>query len=219
MSMKRFVPIMVLCMYGILSFAQTEGKKFSAYILPEFKQGKVLMKSGVSYNALLNYDALTEEMVFVNKGDVLAIADEEVELVDTVFVAGRNFVTLNHKFVEVVYSSSTVLYAAYKCKLSSEGKPGAYGDTSQTSAITTASGFYSGGNRYYLSSPDMYKLKPYTWYWLMKDGKLSRFINIKQLANLYRNKDEKLKAYLKHNNVIFDNQEDIARLISYLEAD
>jgi len=218
-NMKRLLLILLLCMYGLLSYPQTTGKQFSAYILPEFVQGKVLMKTGMSYNALLNYDALTEEMVFTNKGNVLAIADEEVELVDTIYLAGKKFVTLNHKFVEILYNSSAILYAGYKCELSSQGKPGAYGDTSQTSAVTTASAFYSGSNRYNLTSPDMYKTKPYTWYWLMKNGKLSRFINIKQLANIYRNKGEKFKAYLRENNVIFDNQEDVTRLISYMETD
>lgn len=217
--MKRLFPILLLCTYGLLSYPQTSEKQLSAYIFPEFVQGKVLMKTGLSYNALLNYDVLTEEMVFANKGNVLAIADEEVELVDTIYIAGKKFVTLNHKFVEILYNSSAILYAGYKCNLSNQGKPGAYGDTSQTSAIATASLFYSGTNRYDLSSSDRYQTKPYTWYWLMKNGKLSRFINIKQLSNLYRDKDEKFKAYLKENNVNFDNQEDIVSLISYMETD
>jgi hypothetical protein len=218
-TMKHFYLILFLFLSISICYPQTGEKGITAYILPEFSQGKVLMKSGESYNASLNYDALTEEMVFVNKGNKLAIADEEVELVDTIYFSGREFVTLNHKFVEVLYHSSVALYAGYKCKLSNRGKPGAYGDTSQTSAITTASGFYSGTNRYDLSTSDRFQKKPYTWYWLMKKGKLNRFINLKQLANLYRDKAEKFNAYLKENDVNFDNQGDITKLISYLETD
>ena len=217
--MKHFILSLILCLSFTLAYSQSEGKEFSAYIFPEFIQGKVLMKTGMSYNALLNYDALTEEMVFVNKSKKLAIAGDEVELVDTIVISGRKFVTLDHKFVELVYDSAVILFAGYKCKLSSHGKPGAYGDTSQTAAITTASGFYTGTTRYELSSPDLYQVKPYTWYWLMKNGKLSRFINFRQLSSIYRDKDEKLKKYLENNVVIFEEAEDVVLLIRFLEKD
>jgi hypothetical protein len=44
---------------------------------------------------LLNYNSLTEEMIFENNGKKLAIGKGELELVDTVFIKDRKFVILN----------------------------------------------------------------------------------------------------------------------------
>lgn len=170
------------------------------------------------YKTLLNYNLLSEEMIFENKGEKLAIAKEELELVDTVFIEDRKFFTLNNRFVELINHSIFDLYAEHKCKLKFLGKPSAYGGTSLTSASTSASSFYSGGNFYELKLPDHYEVNPYTWYWLKKNGELNRFINIKQLMKLYDNKKELFKIYVKMHDVKYDNELSIVQLINYLES-
>jgi len=175
------------------------------------------MKNGVKNKALLNYNSLTEEMIFVDKGKKLAIGDTELELVDTIFIIDRKFFTLNKKFVELIFHSKCDLYAEHKCNLIEKGKQAAYGGTSETSATTSYSSLVSDGRFYELELPDNYRIDPYTTYWLKKNDELNKFVSIKQLMKLYDDKKDLFKAYIKNHDVKYKNQLSIVQLIEYLE--
>ena len=177
------------------------------------------MKDGMVNTALLNYNSLTEEMIFDNNGQKRAIDINEILLVDTVFIKDRIFVVLNEKFVELLHHSKWDLYAEHKCKVEESGKPSGYGGSTQTGAATSVSSLYSQGRVLYdLKLPDEYKTKPYTIYWLKKNGELNRFINMRELKKSYPDKKELLKKYLKINSVKYQDQESITQLIEYLES-
>jgi hypothetical protein len=201
-----------------MSYSQSKVIELSHYLFPEFTQGVILMKSGIKNKALLNYNSLTEEMIFENNGKKLAIGKGELELVDTVFIKDRKFFTLNSKFIELIYHSKCDLYAEHKCSVKEPGKPAAYGGTTETSATTSYSSFSSGGKIYELKLPDGYETKTYTYYWLKKNGELNKFINMRQLMKLYYDKEDLFKAYVKKNAVDFNKQESIVQLIKYLET-
>jgi hypothetical protein len=216
--MKRVIYLLIFGLSLTKSFSQANVMELSHYILPEFTKGIVLMKSGVKNEALLNYNLLTEEMIFENKGKKLAIGGSELELVDTVYIKDRKFVTLNNKFVELLYHSKCDLYSENKCSMKEPGKPSAYGGTSETTAATSYSSVYSGGIAYDLKLPDGYVTKPYSYYWLKKDGELNKFVNMRQLMKLYGDKEALFKAYVKKQDVKFNNQESIVQLVKYLET-
>jgi hypothetical protein len=186
------------------------------YLFPEFTKGIVLMKTGIKKEASLNYNSLTEEMVFENKGTKLALS--QLELIDTVYISNRKFFPLKDKFVEIIYNSKYSLYAEHKCKIKDPGKPAAYGGTSQTSATSSYSSYIMGGQIYELKLPEGYKTNPYTNYWLKKDGKLTMFINIRQLSKLFADKEVLFKEYIKKHDVKYDNQSSIIELIRFLET-
>ncbi len=52
-----------------------KGTVISHYLFPELTAGQVLMKDGTLNAAMLNYNAITEEIVFQQNGQVLALAD------------------------------------------------------------------------------------------------------------------------------------------------
>jgi hypothetical protein len=200
------------------AYSQSEVIEDYHYLFPEFTQGVVLMKSGTKNNALLNYNLLTEEMVFEDKGKKFSLGKEEQELVDTVFIKNRKFFKLNNTFIEFIYHSKFDLYAEHKCSVKQPGKPAGYGGTSETSAITSYSSYLSGGLVYELKLPNGYETKPYNYYWLKKNGGLNKFMNMRQLMKLYDDKEDLFKAYIKKNEVIFNNQESMVQLIKYLET-
>lgn len=217
--MKRILVIFLLNLVLFSSFAQNRGVELSHYIFPEFKNGTVLMKSGQQHQALLNYNTLSEEMIFEDKGRKLAISKEEKEKVDTVFIEGRKFFVLNGRFAELIYRSGYELYAEYRCDVKYPGKPAGYGGTSETSSVSTYSGVYSGGVLYELKLPDDFKIKPYIIYWLKKDGVINKFVNLKQLNKIFSDRKDLIKEYISSNNPDFNDRESLIRLIRYLEAD
>ncbi len=78
--------------------------KLVQYVFNEFSPGTVKVKSGETYNQVLNYNILTNEMIFDNDGKYLAIANPEN--VDTVYISERKFIPLNNKFYEVLVNQT-----------------------------------------------------------------------------------------------------------------
>ena len=216
--MKRLFYFLIFSLSFTTLYSQNYAVVLSHYLFPEFTQGTILMKNGIKNNALLNYNSLTEEMIFKDNGNMLAIGKTEMELIDTVFIKDRKFITLNNKFVELISHSTCDLYVEHKCRVIPPGKPSGYGGTSQTSSATTYSSILSGGRAYALKLPDDYEVIPYSYYWLRKNGELNRFINMKQLMRIYDDKKDLFKAYVKKHDVKYEDQESIVQLIEYLEA-
>ena len=216
--MKFVFCFLIYSLSLISSFAQVKSVPLSHYVFPVFNQGEVLMKTGKSSKAMLNYNSLSEEMVFDNKGQKLAIIDEQLKQIDTVYIKNRKFFRLNDKFLELLFHSNTDLYAEYRCHIIYPGKPNGLGGTTQTSSSRTYSTIISGMLIYDLSLPEGYKTTPYTYYWLKKDGELHKFKNLKQLTKLYADKKDLYKDYIKMHEVKFNEQESIVQLVNYLEA-
>lgn len=214
--MKRVVYLLIMNILVVTGYSQVRVLELSHYLFPEFTKGVVLMKTGVKNEALLNYNSLTEEMIFDNKGTKLALG--QLDQVDTVYIQNRKFFPLNKKFVEIVYQSKYALYAEHKCSVKDPGKPAAYGGTSQTSATTTYSSYFSGGQVYELKLPEGFETRPFIDYWLKKDGEVNKFLSVRQMAKLFGEKENLCKAYLKKTDVKYENQESIVEMIKFLEA-
>ncbi len=216
--MNRIIASAIFNLVLVSSFAQRQAVDLSHYIFPGFTVGTVLLKSGYVYQDSLNYNAFSEEMIFLDKGRKLAIGKEDISKVDTVYIMDRKFFILNDGFVELVYRSGCELYAEYRCDVKFPGKPAPYGGTSETTSVSTYSGVYSGGMLYELKLPDGYKIKPYTIYWLKKDGEIKKFASLKQLTRLFDDRKDMLREYISTRNVDYNDQESLIELIRYLDV-
>jgi hypothetical protein len=216
--MKLVLSILISNLMVVSSFAQSKSVEISHYIFPEFTQGVVLMKSGEKVKTLLNYNSLTEEMIYIDNGTKLAIVDKSLASIDTVFIRDKKFIPVKNKFYESIYHSKFDLYIEHKCFVNFPGKPAAYGGTSQTSSSTSYSSIFSEGVKLELKLPDGYEVQPYSCYWIKKNEAYKMFKNLRQLKNLYSTKKELFNAYVKEHNVEYDHQESIIRFIEYLES-
>ena len=213
--MRQFICLLILSTLFNQGYAQSQKGEVAHYLFPAFTRGTVLMKSGVKNETMLNYNSLTEEMIFEQQGKKLAIG--QLEQVDTVYVAGRKFFLLQNKFVEIIYHAKYDLYAEHKCNLKDPGKPAAYGGTSQTSSTTSYSSYSANGQMYELKLPEGFETNPYLIYWLKKDGKLSKFLSVRQLSKLFEEQSVLFKKYIKENKVSENDPASVVVLIKYLE--
>jgi len=213
--MKTPILLLTLCLLAFSGQCQKNKVELSHYIFPEFVKGTVLMKTGVKNSTMLNYNAFTEEMIFDTNGKKLSIT--KLEEIDTVYIENRKFFPLKDKFVELIYRNKFELYAVHKCSVIDPGKPAAYGGTSQTSATTSYSSLSAGGQVYQLKLPDGYTTKPYTEYWLKRDGKLTMFVSLRQLSKLFSEKSDQFKKYVKEHKIVYDKEDSLVDLIKYLE--
>lgn len=215
--MKNYVFLILFMVLPLTAFSQ-KTITVSHYVFPEFQEGVVLMKNGVRNNVKLNYNAASEEVVFEDNGNKLAIVDEILPQIDTVFIADEKFIRQNNKFVKIMIDNLSInLFVEHKCRVTPPGKPAAYGGTSQTSSSTSYSSIMSGGRMYDLELPDDYKVAPYNVFWINRNGKLQSFSNISQLKRIYRDKKKLIDDYLKKNDVKLTDEKSIEDAIIYME--
>lgn len=216
--MKKMLTSFAVLLVVQLSFAQVKSIEVSHYLFSDFTQGILLMKNGTQSNAMLNYNSVTEEMIFDNRGQKLAVSEADMQRIDTVIIDGRKFVAVDAKFKEVLISADFSLFAEHKCNINLPDKPSAYGGRSSTSSISSYRQLSTSSGIYELQLPDGYEPKPYIVYWLKREDQKEKFINIRQLRRLYRAKRGDLRNYTREQDVDFNNQDDVARLIRFLEG-
>ena len=211
--MKR--KIIIALSFFVLSFLQLDGQitqvVLSHYVFPDFTDGYVSIGGGRTQQMRLNYNTVTEEMVFQRGEQVLAIGDAEMKELEYVAISGRKFVVKNGKFVEVLYEGKThTVYAEHRSTVVPPGNPAPYGGTSHVSAVDRYSGITGDGNMYYkLQLPDGYKVKPVMNYLVERDGKITRIFNLKQFRKVYSDKKDTFDKFIKENKIKFENLSDI----------
>lgn len=215
----RYILFLMLFSVGFSLTAQQQGKVISHYLFPSFVEGTVLLKNGTRNPAMLNYNAASEEMVFDQNGQMLAIADVTINQIDTVFVSNKKFIVRDKKFAEVLLDDPRYkLLAEHKCRVIPPAKPAAYGGTSQTSSTTSYSSWMGDGKVYQLQLPDDFKVNPYTVYWLNTGSVWKSFTSIGQIKKFYSKKKALYKKYTDEQKVNFEDQASVAHLIHYMET-
>jgi hypothetical protein len=213
---KQLYAFVILMLLDIAGYTQTNLMPVTHYVFPEFTKGIVLMKDGTENEASLNYNSLTSEMIFDTRGTKLALS--QLETIDTVFIGNRKFVPKENSFIELLFKSKYSLFVEYKSKMKDPGKPAGYGTTSQTSAITTYSKYFSNGRVYDMQLPEGFETQASVVYWLDKDGKMDKFLSIHQLSKMFKEKENVFKSFTKKNDVDYDDQKSIIELIRYMDA-
>lgn len=216
MNNKTFLLLFLFSLSFSLSAQQT--KEISHYLFPEFTHGTVLMKGGRENPALLNYNAATEEMVFDQNGQVLALSEPSLSQIDTVFINERQFVLKNKKFAEVLNKNGYKLLALYKCRILPPGNPAAFGGTSQTSSVDSYSSWQGDGRMYDLKLPDDFEVKPYTIYFLDNGSGLKEIKSMKQLKRQYRKKKTLFDQYISQHKPDYEDPEAMSLLVRFMET-
>jgi len=185
------------------------------YAFSQFLPGNIKMKSGETYDRILNYNIVTNEMIFENNGKYLAIANPEK--VDTVTINQRKFIFLNNKFYEILFNSKMPLMLEYTATIQEPGTSTGYGTTSNTASASTFKSLISQGGSYTLQLPEGYTVIPRYEYWILKNGQLERAGNERGLIKIFPKKKDAIKELVQKNQTNFSKTEDLIILVKSLE--
>lgn len=189
-------------------FAQTDT---THYVLPSFVEGSVKMKDGRTEIAMMDYNKLTEEMIFEKNGFMLAL--DSLVAIDTVNLDSRLFVPHDKVFYEVLVRGPVSLFIQHKCNLLAAGNPSGYGGTTETGAARNITSLTNSGRAYHLKLPTDYHVTDATQNWIRRNGTFYKANTASQIVKVFPDKSKELKQFIKSKNLDLKNTRDLVTLI------
>jgi len=182
-------------------------------LLPRFTNSLVKMKSGEKRRAVLNYNLIDQEMVFMQRGQFYVLDDPQ--LIDTVYMANRTFVPLEKGFYELAVTGPATLFIQHKAYAESLGVPTAFGARSQTTSYNYVKMIFGGNGAINLKFPDEFTIADDTEYWIRKEGVMVSFKSQRQFLKIFPEKKKEIDRYISENQVDFKNKQSIINLVQY----
>ncbi len=185
------------------------------YRYPNFTEGKLRFKNGITSAGRFNYNFLLGEMEFLQSRDTLSIADKKnIRLItvalDTFFY--------NNGYIEVISGGLVRVGLMQNIRLKSIERVGAYGTTDRTSSIDTYNSMAFNSNFYKLMpNEDWIFQKTHEYYFSTPGRDFVQFTRKNVLDNFPQKKDA-IKEYLKTNKIDFSSRDDLLRCARYLSS-
>lgn len=186
------------------------------FLYPEFISGKVFFRDGTKGMAMMNYNSLTDQMLFIDPhGDSLALQDENtIKFIaldkDTFyFDEGYKRLVANNNIVKVTEKKTWELVDIRK--IGSHDRP------TTTFAVTSYNSVTDrfGKTHDLLLNEDLVVRKKATYYF---GDRFNNFVpaNKKNLLALFPKEHSILTNYLKENKVNFDNRNDLEKVAQFV---
>lgn len=187
------------------------------FLYPQFIKGKVFFKNGIVSAAMMNYNSLHDQMLFIDaKGDSLALTDEKT--IGLVALGNDTFYYVNG-YIRLVTSNSVVKVAEKKVwevadirKIGAQDKP-AIG-VAVTSYSTITDGF---GRALDLILNEDLLLRKRSYYYF--GDMFNHFVPAgkKNLLSSFPINENVLANYLKENKINFNKRADLEKVAQFLE--
>ncbi|MDP4223763.1 MAG: hypothetical protein Q8868_10660 [Bacteroidota bacterium] len=184
------------------------------YQFPEFRDGKVKFKNGLTSSGRFNYNILTGEMDFVQAQDTMAFSNKKD--ISYVTVAMDTFFYSNG-YVDLISHGHVKIGMKQRILLKEIERKGAYGMTDRNSAIDTYNLVEAGGNFYKLTPNEDWVLGRSKQFYIKDSQGEFILLNKKYLFDLFPLKRDSIKEYLKSNKVDFRSEDDMRKLGDYLD--
>jgi hypothetical protein len=216
-SFLKFYISLIICGFtGFVSAQDSSEGSTPQYLFKQFVSGTVRMKNSQNQTQVLNYNTVTEKIVFIKDDKYYDLMNPEA--VDTIIIEGRKFVPVGKSFYEVLYSGKIPLYIQNKISLLPPGKPAGYGGTSQSSSSEYVSSINQDGIQWNLKIPSDYTVMPRSVYWIHRGTEWLDFTNEKQLLKLFPDKAGVLKERIKSDKIKFDKPEGMVELMKIINS-
>ncbi len=184
------------------------------FLFTDFNMSQVKMKNNQVNTTLMNYNTVTERMVFIKGNKYFDLTN--YQMVDTIYLNDRVFIPVGKVYYEVLLSGPVSLFVQHKGKL--RGKPAAYGRTSDVSSNYYLSSINVTEGMINLPLPPDYVVELTTIYWIRKDNEWFNFSNEKQFLKLFTEKVAQLKSFIKENRLKIDKPEHLKKLVDYYNS-
>ena len=210
---KTMIMVLVLTISLPASSQTTPDGNAPQFLYPDFTSGTVKMKNGKSQTTDLNYNTVSEKIVYEKDGKIFDLIN--TEMVDTIFLQDTKFVPVGKIFHEVLLVAPISLFVQHKGDLVPPGTPAGYGGTSQVSSTKMLTSVQLSGGYYNLKLPDDYQVKVDLVFWIRKDNTMNSFLNERQFVKYFPGKETEIKKFIKEKHIKFDKPSNLVQLVQY----
>lgn len=210
----QFSLIVVMFLLSGLPRAEAQNSisdRIPQYLFSSFADGMVVKKSGERVVTALNYNIVTEEMIFKQGNRYLALGD--LSSIDTIYLNQMIFLPVTSAFYELAVMGENRLLVQFSGTVRVKGEDVGFGVTSQTSRITSLSAITNSGALYNMDLPENLLVSRNITYHIEKDGELRRFVNERAFLKIFRDRKDEIKILIKELKVDFGNYNDVIALI------
>jgi hypothetical protein len=186
------------------------------FLFTGFSKGIVQMEDGRKLMATLNYNMVDEEMIF-QQGSQYMVLDKPEEI-DTVYIQNRRFVYIEKVFYESVAKGTSNFFIQHKAKYVQEASNTAYGMKSPTNQNINVTTFKAGNQVRVLEMPDNVTVSSTPIYWVKISGEMKKFANQSQLLKLFPGNEDRIKEFIKVNNVDLKSREGLMNTGNFINS-
>ena len=188
---------------------------------PEFRKGLLFLPMGEkSPVMLLNYNLLYATIQLINEnGDTLAL-DESANIVEYVRIESDLYFRDSKEGYCLILSKDGPVKLVVRFRLNIVRREtvvnNGYG-VSSGGSTSSRSARRSSDNGLYLQNEDVYFRKDYAHFFLAPKNKIFKPTKT-SLHKLYAEHKKAIQTFISENNVNFDNESDLAKIISYCNS-
>lgn len=227
--MKKIIFLSIFLLLHLSLYAQNEGpivvKKGTSlldyftieerYLYPEFTSGSVLFKTNVFTERKFNYNYLNGEIEFLQSKDTFEIRNKKD--IKSVIIAQDTFY-YDNGYILQIKSGHPKVGLKESIEFKDYVKKDGYGSTGSAGARTSYGSIATEGSNYKLKvNEDVIYKRTKLYYILSNKGEFVLF-NKKNVNQLFPNYKSEIKTFLKTNKIKFDSEEDLLKLVEYLEG-
>ena len=188
----------------------------SQYVFSQFTDGVVLLNDGTIFKGKFNYDTSTNQMKYVGTTNEIMYLSEP-EKIYKVTIANRDFIYVKNFFVEIISDGPVSLCMRVHEKQYTE-KNAAYGCTTASSSISSATGFGRKGIDYQLSSSDKVSFQLDSVFYVMNNG-ISRVVSKENdLLKCFPSNKALIKQELSKQHTEFSSIDSMKSMINWINV-
>jgi hypothetical protein len=212
--LSKFIIIISLLIVPFQLKSQTDTINNPAqFLFPHFSLGIVKMKNSEKVTLLLNYNIVTEKMIFFQNDLQFDLIN--YENVDTIYIQKRKFIPSGKVFYEVMVKAPVSFFVQHRGSLQSPPKPAAYGGTSEVSSSDYITNINFGGDVFRMKNIAEFVVKVDPLYWIRNKDKMLSFMNEKQLLKILSDKKNDVRQFIRQNNLDVEKPSDIIRIVNH----
>lgn len=215
-AMSKYLSGIVLFLF--LSVLKTEAQteqvlNTQLFVFPDFSVGVVRMKNNEKINLALNYNLVSQKMVFQQKNQIFDMVN--YDKVDTVYIHERKFVPFETVFCEVLVNGPVTLLIQHRGRIKQPPKPAAYGGTSEVSSSKYISNLQMGSQVYRMKTdaPVVVELDPA--FWIRKDNQVYPVFNKKGLEKIFSDRMTEIKEFISRRRIDTRNPVHLISVVNY----
>jgi len=183
------------------------------YLFPAFSQSIILFKTGEKRSSVMNFNTVTEKLVFVSDKKYYDLMNPET--IDTIYLNGCKFIPVGKTFYEVLLTGPVSLFIQHKGNLLEKGVPVGYGGTSQLAKSVYVTNYNSDGLLSNLELPEEFDVNISTVFWIRRNDEWFDFTTEKQYLQFFPDKAGQIKKFIKEFRLRIDRKDDLIRIVKY----